>query len=148
AGPIDVRVGRATQPEVAAHVDVPCPQVGVHVVVVTVGLIRHTLRRTEVDPTRDGSTCLVIEHRHVDPVPAVPEDIHTDAFVRGRARLQLRPPEVADFLTVVADGDPRGGHRGDLDVGARALRVVIVAPAATRVREVSSHIVRGETVGV
>jgi hypothetical protein len=68
---VDVRIRDAAKTQVAPDVDVPRSEIGIDVVVMTVRLIRHAGGRTEMDPARDWSAGLVVEHGDVDPVPAL-----------------------------------------------------------------------------
>ena len=70
AGAVDAGVGDVPEPDVAADIDVPGPEVGVHVVVVTVGLERHPQGAAEMHSARDGAPCGRVEHPHVHPVPS------------------------------------------------------------------------------
>src|SRR5262249_27787770 len=84
----------------------------------------------------------------MDPVAPMLEDLHPDAIVLGPASVQLRPSEAADLASLVPDRDRRGGHCRDPYVRARALRIVVVPPSATRVVQVGHEIVLREAEGV
>ena len=148
AGAVDVRVGGATEAEIAPDVDMPGPEVRVHVVVVAVRLIGHPLGRPEVDATRHGPARVVVEHGHMHPVPPLLEDLDPHAVVLGRTRVQPRPRDPPELATVIPHRDRRRRHRGDPCVGARALGIVVVAPTTAGVGQVRAEIVLREPVGV
>ena len=82
---VDVGVGDLPQPQVAADVDVPGAEVRVDVVVVAVRLVRHALRRAEVDAAGDRPPGLVVQRRYVDPVAAAVDQLQPHARRLDRA---------------------------------------------------------------
>src|SRR5262249_37180575 len=70
AASIDVGVRDLTEPDVASHITVPRPQVGVDVRVVTMRRKWNPRRRAEVNSTGERPAGLVVEHGRAHPVSA------------------------------------------------------------------------------
>ena len=67
---VDVGECRLTETQIATHVVVPRPEVGVDLIVVPVRLVRHTVGRAEVDAAGHGTPRLVVNDSDVHPVLA------------------------------------------------------------------------------
>src|SRR5262245_9392697 len=75
---VDIGIAGSAELEISPDIDVPGPEVGVDVVVVTVRLVRHPVGRAEVDPAGDRSVGVVVENGDVHPVATLLQHVNTE----------------------------------------------------------------------
>ena len=149
AGPVDAGVGNLAQAHVAADVHVPCAHVGVDLVVKAVGLVRHSLRRAEVDPARYGPAGVVVQDGDVDPVLSGVDQFKPHAGGLDTPRLgNLAPPRAAYLLAALLDGDRGRRHGGHLHVGRAGAGALLLSPALELVAEEAGGVLIRERVRV
>ena len=146
---VDVRVRDLPQAQVAADVDMPGAEVGVHVVMVAVRLVGHAIGRAEVHAAGRGLAALVVEHRHMHPVLAVVDDLDAHARCVDHAMPgDLAPAHAPQFCVTLFERDRCRGDCRDLDVGRAGLRVLCFAPAAVRIGDELVGARLGQRVGI
>ena len=97
--------------------------------VVAMWLVRHTLRRAEVDAARHGPTGGIIHHDRLDPVAAVLHDPHANHIGLDGTAEHVTPPNRLDGFFAELDRDGRGGDCRNLGVRGTARRVLGLTPA-------------------
>ena len=146
---VDVGECRLTEPQIASHVVVPRPQVRVDLIVVTVGLVGHAVRRAEVDAAGHGTPSLVVDDRDVHPVLAGVDKLDLDLLgLHCPAVDHLAPGGLANLGLALFHGHGRRRRGRYLHVG-RAGSLVVVLPPGIRGGEelVGRHGGQGEDVG-
>ena len=131
AAAVDVGVGDLSEAEIAADVDMPGAEIGIDLVVVSVGLVGNAFGGAEVDAAGDRFAAVVVEDGDVNPVAPAVEKLHPHA--RGFHRLLLfhvAPPDLTHLIFALLHRHRRRRNGGDLHVG-RA-RPGIPAPPPSR----------------
>ena len=77
---VDIGVADLAEPEVAADVNVPSVEVGVDLIMVSVGLVGHAFGRAEVDAGWDGPPGLVVHDANANPVLARLDELDADVL--------------------------------------------------------------------
>ena len=114
----------------------PRVEVGIHLVVVAVRLVRDALGRSEVNAGRYGLPGLVVHDFDAHPVLARLDELDTNLFgVDGATVFYLAPLHAVDLLSALRHLNGGGGNTGQLDVGGAGLRVLGLAEAPLRVRQ-------------
>ncbi len=102
--------------------------------VVTVRLIRNACRRAERDTARHRPAGVIVQDRHVDPVPALFRDLDAQAgLLDGLVVGEILPAETADLVLAVLQHYRRRSDRRDSRVGVRTVSVSDLSPALHRV---------------
>ena len=142
--PIDVGITNLTKPRVAADVDVPSVEVGVDLVVVAVWLVRHTVRRPEVDATRHDFPGLVVNYLDLHPVLTRFGKCNAHFFGLDRTlALNLSPCDAIDILAALRNIDRRRWYSRQLDVGRARFGVLRLAETFVRVvQEIVDRLLR------
>ena len=123
------------QAEVPADVDMPCSEIGIHVVVVTVWLIRHPAGDRKC--TRHGTGRPVASSRTVTCTQFRPcsttstRSPPTDRLVVA----EISPAERTDHAIAVLERHGRRGNRGDPGISVGTIRVHVHPPPPQRIVE-------------
>ena len=130
AAAVDVGVGDLSEAEIAADVDMPGAQVGVDLVVVSVGLVGNAFGGAEVDAAGDRFAAVVVEDGNVNPVaPAVEKlDPHARGF-HHLLLLHVAPPDLTHLLLALLHRHRCRRNGGYFDVGGARLWILRLAPA-------------------
>ena len=102
---VNISVCDLPHPHIAAHVNMPCVEVRVNLVVMAVRLVGYPFRRPEVDAARHRSAGVVVHNRYLHPVAPPVEQLDARPRSLSLALLfNLPPGQVRDSLAVLLDG--------------------------------------------
>ena len=106
---VNVGVGDMSHADIAADVYMPCVEIGIDLVVMSVRLVRDALRRSEVDAARHGHAGVVVHDRNLHPVAPAIHQLDARPWSLGFALLlDLFPRHMRYRLAALLDGHGRG----------------------------------------